>query len=62
MPPTGDLARHVGMGLDWELNQERFGSQAGTQSTEPHQPGHNYHFYLSNFVDIKKENEDFRLF
>ena len=26
---------------DWESNQWPFGSQAGAQSTEPHQPGHN---------------------
>ena len=26
---------------DWELNQQPFGSQAGAQSTEPHQPGPN---------------------
>ena len=25
--------------LNWELNQQLFGSQAGTQSTEPYQPG-----------------------
>ena len=25
--------------LDWELNWQPFRSQAGTQSTEPHQPG-----------------------
>ena len=37
MSPAGDLA-HVC--TDWELNQQPFGSQAGTQSTEPHQPGH----------------------
>ena len=24
---------------DWESNEQPFGSQAGTQSTEPHQPG-----------------------
>ena len=24
---------------DWESNQQPFGSQSGTQSTEPHQPG-----------------------
>ena len=28
-----------GMCPDWELNHQPFGSQAGTQSTEPHQPG-----------------------
>ena len=38
MPPTRDLA-NSGMCPDWELNQQPFGSQAGTQSTEPHQPG-----------------------
>ena len=32
-PPTQACA------LDWELNRQSFGSQAGTQSTEPHQPG-----------------------
>ena len=28
-----------GMSPDWESNWQPFGSQAGTQSTEPHQPG-----------------------
>ena len=37
--PTGDLAHNPGMCPDWELNQRPFGWQAGTQSTEPHQPG-----------------------
>ena len=39
VPPTGDLACKPGMCPDWELNQPSFGSQAGAQSTEPHQPG-----------------------
>ena len=39
MPPTGDLTRSPGMCSDWELNQRLFGSQAGTESTEPYQPG-----------------------
>ena len=30
--------------LDWELNRRPFGSQACTQSIEPHQPGLNLHF------------------
>ena len=30
---------HLGMCPDWELNHQRFGSQAGTKSTEPHQLG-----------------------
>ena len=38
-PPTGDLARNPGICPDWESNWRPFGSQAGTQSTEPHQPG-----------------------
>ena len=37
-PPTGDLACNPGICPDWELNQQPFGSQAGAQSTEPHQP------------------------
>ena len=37
--PTWDLAHNPGMCSDQELNQQCFGSQAGTQSTEPHQPG-----------------------
>ena len=41
VPPTGDLAHNPGMCPDWESNQRPFGSQAGTQSTEPHQPGPN---------------------
>ena len=39
VPPTGDLACTPGMCPDWEVNQRPFGSQAGAQSTEPHQPG-----------------------
>ena len=37
--PTGDLSCIPGMCPDWESNWWSFGSQAGTQSTEPHQPG-----------------------
>ena len=39
MPLTGHLACNPGMCLDWELNQQTFGLQAGPQSTEPQQPG-----------------------
>ena len=38
-PPAGDLAHNPGMCPDWESNQRPFSSQAGTQSTEPQQPG-----------------------
>ena len=37
--PTGDLARNLGKFPNWESSQRPFDSQAGTQSTEPHQPG-----------------------
>ena len=43
-PPTGDLALHPGMCPDWESNWRTFGSQGGTQSTEPHQPGPAFYF------------------
>ena len=38
-PPTGGLAHNPGMCPDWESNQQPFGSRAGTESAEPHQPG-----------------------
>ena len=44
VPPTGNLARNPGMCPDWEQNQRPFGSQAGAQSTEPHQPGLKLYF------------------
>ena len=46
-PPTGDPAHNPGMCPDWEPNQWPLGSQAGTQSTEPHQPGLEFHSFLS---------------
>ena len=48
-PPIGDLACNPGMCLDWESNQQPFGSQAGTQSTELHQPGPMLYFLKSDF-------------
>ena len=36
--PTGHLVSNPGRCSDWELNWQPFGSQACTQSTEPHQP------------------------
>ena len=38
-PPTGDLAHNPSSCCDWESNWQPFGSLAGAQSTEPHQPG-----------------------
>ena len=43
MPPTGDLAHNLGMCPDRESNQQPFALQAGTQSTEPQQPGYFMH-------------------
>ena len=37
--PTEVLAHNPGVCPDWEPNWQPFGSQAGAQSTEPHQPG-----------------------
>ena len=38
-PLLGTWPHNPGMCPDWELSQGPFSSQAGTQSTEPHQPG-----------------------
>ena len=46
-PPTEDVARNPGMCPDWELNRWTFSLQAGTLSTEPHQPG-----LISNFIKL----------
>ena len=43
--PTGDLACNPGLCPDWESNPQPFGSQAGAQSTEPHQRGPDLKFY-----------------
>ena len=39
VPPTGDLACIPGIFPGWESNWPPFGSQSGTQSTEPHKLG-----------------------
>ena len=49
--PTGELAYNLGMCPDWELNRGPFGFQAGTQSTEPHQPGLYHSFLVHSFTD-----------
>ena len=70
-PPTGELTRIPGMCPDWELNQRPFGSQAGTQSTEPHQPRLNFcsvtvDWTLEGGAEKKKRlsevNVDFQIF
>ena len=49
-PSTGDVAHNRGMCPDWEANLEPSGSQACTQSTEPHQPGLFFEFFKNLFV------------
>ena len=39
-PSTGILSCNPGVCPDWESDWQPFGLQVGTQSTEPHQPGH----------------------
>ena len=50
-PPTGDLAYNPGMCPDWESNLRPFGSQASTQSTEPHHPGLIYFLYIGSSIN-----------
>ena len=50
--PTGDLVCNPGMCPDWKSNWRLFGSQVGTQSTELHQPEHEF-FSLSNKIQIQ---------
>ena len=45
-PLTRDLALSLGLCPDRESDQQPFGSQASTQSTEPHQPGHDCDFLI----------------
>ena len=47
-PILGDLARNPGMCSNWESNQRPFGSQAGAQSTQPHQAGHSASFLTTS--------------
>ena len=43
-PLSRGMAPYPGMCRDWKLSLLPFASQAGTQSTEPHQPGLNLEF------------------
>ena len=51
--PTGDLGHNPGTHSDRGLNQQPLGSQASTQSTEPHQPGLNMQFLFDNHTSLK---------
>ena len=50
MPPVGTWSATQACTLDWELNKQPFDLQAGTQSTEPHQPGLSEIFITASFV------------
>ena len=51
-----DLVHNPGMCPDWESNQQPFGSQAGTQSTEPHQPGQEIIFNMNKTGGVRYSN------
>ena len=53
VPPTGDLACNPGICPDWESNQQPFGSQAGAQSTEPHQPGTEFVLTVALYFSVE---------
>ena len=55
-PQTGDLACNPGMYPNWESNLQPFGSQAGAQSTEPHQP--RLKVYFKYFYYLKDSSSD----
>ena len=49
-PRTGDLSLNPGVCPDWESKRRPFGSQAGTQATEPQQPGLHGFFINPKFL------------
>ena len=53
-PPTGEVAGNPGLCPDWESNWRPCGSQAGIQSTEPHQPGL---FSISNYFRLQMQHD-----
>ena len=56
MPATRDPACNPGMCPDWDSNWQPYCSQAGAQSTKPHQPGRN----KSNLKKKKKMERAWR--
>ena len=44
------LACNPGMRTDWELNLQPLGLQAGSWSTEPHQPGLKSNFFVKGYL------------
>ena len=56
-PLTGDLAYNPGMCPDWELNQQPFGSQAGTHRLSHISQGKKNLSIMKNFKLGEKEVE-----
>ena len=54
-PPTDDLACNPGMCPDWEVNQQPFGLQASTQTTEPSIPARAAYFNKTKWYQKKKK-------
>ena len=54
--PTGDLAHNPCMCPDWESNRQPFSFQAGTQSTEPYQPGLLLPYKYYNYIYVLDED------
>ena len=54
-PALGDLAYNTGMCPNWESNQQLFGLQASTQTTELYQPGLSVSFYhyVIHYASVK---------
>ena len=55
--PSWGPTHNPGTYPDWESNQQPFGLQAGTQSTEPHQPGQQ----VKSFKKRKKKDEFYHM-
>ena len=62
VPATGDLACNPGMYPDWESNQRPFGSQASTQSTEPHQPGQTMFILITGLSPAVLQSQEASLY
>ena len=56
-PPTRDMACNPGMCPDWELNRQPRGSQSGTKSADPYQPGqHILKYFKMKAIHIFSNN------
>ena len=60
-PPSWDPACNPGMWPDWELDWRPFHLQAGTQPTEPHQPGLITYLLIDivHYMEIKLETPNY---